>query len=319
LFSGGLDANCSYIRIRDKKPLLFNIQGWYNKISDTNEAAIADIRDINAFAEREALNFSYAKSNFALLVNFYLWEQNIQPRFGYSYWYGFQHSMSFITIAMPIAYKYGVKNIYIASSIPMGIPTKCASHVTTDSEFRYAGIGRCIHDGTELTRQDKIRTLVTFQRECGINYQVRVCSFNDKNCCECVKCFRTVLGLVAEVVDVKNFGFFITKTLKEHWADVMYKRAMYMDFDHEKELHYPHIILRMNENYDKMTDEQREFVDWFISFDFDKAKKDCLHRYYRNNWHIILKSKFHTAWELVVGLKWNLVRERILDTLKALK
>ena len=47
----------------------------------------------------------------------------------------------------------------------------------------------------------------------------------DHNCCECEKCFRTVLGLVAEAAEVRDYGFHIQKTLKEHWADVMFRRS----------------------------------------------------------------------------------------------
>ena len=293
LFSGGLDANCSYVRIRDTKPLLFNIQGWYKKLTDEDKAADADIRDVNAFAKREGIEGTSAKSNFAVVVKEKEWQKNIRPKFGDSWWHGFNHSMAFITIAMPLAYKRGIKNIYIASSVPMGEFCMCASHVTTDSEFRFAGVGKCIHDGSELVRQEKVRTVVGYQKTTGQPYPMRVCSFNDHNCCECEKCFRTILGLVAEAVDVRNFGFYFDKPLKEHWEDVMYRRAGLMSFKSERILHWPYIIPRMKANYDKMNQEQKEFVDWFLNFDFDKAKREGLRRYYRQNFISILKRKLH--------------------------
>lgn len=295
LFSGGLDANCSYVRIRNTKPLLFNIQGWYKKLTDKDETADADIRDINAFAKREGLDSTFAKSNFAILVREDLWSKNIRPQFGDSWWHGFNHSMAFISIAIPLAWKHGVYNIYIASSVPMGEFCMCASHVTTDSEFRFAVLGRCVHDGSELVRQDKIQTVVEYQKQTGKPYPMRVCSFNDHNCCECEKCFRTVLGLVAEAVDVRDFGFYIQRTLKEHWADVMYRRSGLMSFKSERVLHWPYIISRMRENYNTMNQEQKEFVDWFLTFDFDKAKRSGLWRYYRHNFFSILKRKLHLS------------------------
>jgi hypothetical protein len=293
LFSGGLDANCSYVRIRDTKPLLFNIQGWYKKLTDVNEAADADIRDVDIFAKREGIDSTSAKSNFAIVVKESVWQREIRPKFGDSWWHGFNHSMAFITIAMPLAYKRGIKNIYIASSVPMGKFGKSASQVTTDSEFRFAGVGKCIHDGSELVRQEKVQTVVAYQKTKGQPYPIRVCSFNDHNCCECEKCFRTVLGLVAEAVDVRDFGFYIDKPLKEHWEDVMYRRAGLMSFKSERVMHWPFIIPRMKVNYDKMNQEQKEFVDWFLNFDFAKAKQEGLRRYYRKNFFKILKRKLH--------------------------
>lgn len=293
LFSGGLDANCTYIRIREQNPMLFNIQGWYKQLSDIDHAADADIRDCGDFAKREGRDFTYAKSNFAKVVREDLWTKNIRPKFGDSWWHGFQHSMAFITIAMPLAYKHGIKNIYIASSVPMGEFCMCASHVTTDSEFRYAGIGKCVHDGSELVRQGKVQVVVGYQRKIDKPYPMRVCSFNDHNCCECEKCFRTVLGLVGEAANLADFGFYFDKPLKDYWADVMYRRSGLMSFRSEKVLHWPYIIPRMKANYDRMTKEQQEFVDWFLTFDFDKAQKKSRMRYYRQNFWSILKRKLH--------------------------
>lgn len=293
LFSGGLDANCTYVRIRETKPLLFNIQGWYKKLTDIDEAADADIRDVNTFAKREGLDSTSAKSNFAVVVKEAMWQKKIRPQFGDSWWHGFNHSMAFITIAMPLAYKHGIKNIYIASSVPMGEFCMCASHVTTDSEFRFAGLGKCIHDGSELVRQEKVKTVVAYQKSIGQPYPMRVCSFNDHNCCECEKCFRTVLGLVAEAVNIRDFGFYIDKPLKEHWEDVMFRRAGLMSFKSERVLHWPYIIPRMKTNYEKMNQEQKEFVDWFLSFNFNKAKREGLRKYYCHNFFSILKRKLH--------------------------
>lgn len=293
LFSGGLDANCSYVRIREQNPLLFNIQGWYNTLSRVDKAAEADIRDTGNFAKREGRDFSFAKSNFAVVVKESLWQKNIRPKFGDSWWHGFQHSMAFISISIPLAYKHGIKKIYIASSVPMGEFCMCASHVTTDSEFRYAGIGKCVHDGSELVRQDKVRVVVDYQRQTGAPYPMRVCSFHDHNCCECEKCFRTVLGLVAEAADLKDFGFATEKPLKEHWEEVMHRRSGLMSFRSERVLHWPYIIPRMKANYDKMTQEQKEFVDWFLTFDFEKEQKISRFNYYRRNILSILKRKLH--------------------------
>ena len=293
LFSGGLDANCTYVRIRDTKPLLFNIQGWYKSLMDLDEAADADIRDVKIFAKREGTDSSSAKSNFAVVVKKTEWNKKIRPQFGDSWWHGFNHSMAFITIAMPLAYKHGIKNIYIASSVPMGEYATCASHITTDSEFRFAGVGGCIHDGAELVRQEKVQTVVAYQKTTGKPYPMRVCSFNDHNCCECDKCFRTVLGLTAEAVDARDFGFYIDKPLKEHWEDVISRRVDLMSFKSERKVHWPYIISRMKTNYDKMNQEQKDFVDWFLNFDFDKAKREGVRKYYRKNFFKILKRKLH--------------------------
>ena len=289
LFSGGIDANTTYARIHEKEPLLVNIQGWYETPESENVPADADFRDIADFAKARGLGTAFVKSNFAVLVNNDKFNKEIKPKLGDSWWHGFQHSMSFISIAAPIAYKKGIETIYIASSVPMREYVKCASYVTTDGAFRFAGTGKCIHDGSELTRQDKVHTLVGFAEGLGGDYPIRVCSFNDRNCCSCDKCFRSILGLVAEGADIRKYGFYIDGSLKDHFNSIMEERAQTFNIRGESSLHWPAIRRRMQENYDKIPD--KEFVDWFMTYDFQKARKRALKNYYRKNFFKIVKRK----------------------------
>ena len=290
LFSGGIDAHVSYLRNREYKPVLCNIQGWYDDPDKTKIAAAnADYKDIKAFARKEDVKFEYVKSNFATLVNNYEFKKNIQTKLGDSWWHGFQHSMSFISIAMPLAYIYGAKNIYIASSFAIGNPGKCASYATTDIEFKFATDGGCIHDAFDMSRQKKVQYLVEYQKKSGKPYPVRVCSFNDKNCCECEKCFRTILEIVAEGGDIHNFGFEIESSLKEHWENVFERKLYGFGVEGEKKKHWPDSIKRMKENYAKI--EEKEFVDWFLNYDFIGERKKAVRKYYRDNFGSILKRK----------------------------
>ena len=181
LFSGGMDAHTTYIRIRDSHPLLLNIQGWYKKIKARREDAEADFRDISNFARTNGLQTHFVKSNFATLINIGLFDKTLKKVLKDSWWHGFLHSMAFISISMPLAYLLKYRNIYIASSVPLGDYIVCASHVTTDSEFRFASCGRCVHDGSELTRQGKAHVIAEYVKKQREDYPIRVCSFNDQN------------------------------------------------------------------------------------------------------------------------------------------
>lgn len=71
----------------------------------------------------------------------------------------------------------------------------------------------------------------------------------------------------------------------------MYRRSGLMSFKSERVLHWPYIISRMRENYNEMNQEQKEFVDWFLTFDFAKAKRKGVMKYYRHNFLSIIKRK----------------------------
>lgn len=291
LFSGGVDAHTTYIKNKNEISRLVNIQGFYHSLQEVNKVADADIKDISAFAHTESLRASFIKSNFGTLIS----ENSYRPyakKIGDSLWHGFQHSMAFISFTIPLAYKHCCSKILIASSFTVGDSRVCASYPTTDNEFCFASNGYAVHDGFELSRQEKIKVITDHQKAIGRPYPIRVCSFNDHNCCECEKCFRTILGIIAEGADIKDFGFdYEEGTLTQHWINVLDRKAGLMGFHNEAISHWPHIIKRMKENYQIIND--KEFVDWFLTFDFKKAKKRGVMRYYKRNFFSILKRKLH--------------------------
>lgn len=294
LFSGGVDAHVSYLRNKALKPVLCNIQGWYESGDQSKlDAAKADYRDIHAFAEREGLPFAFIKSNFATLIDNRTFDRTIKKRLGDNWWYAFQHSMSFISIAMPMAYLYGAHNIYIASSFAIGQHVTCASYATTDIEFKFATVGGCVHDAFDMNRQDKLHYLVDYQKKSQKPYPVRVCSFRDRNCCTCEKCFRTILEIVAENGDVHNFGFPIEGSLKDHWQHFFDENLHLFGIASEMRKYWPDTIRRMKENYEVI--EDKEFVDWFLSYDFKAERKKALRKYYRTNFFKIIKRKLRRS------------------------
>ena len=292
LFSGGVDCQTTFIRNLAKLPILCNIQGWYKSLDYKDFAADADKRDISRFAKEYNVPTNFVRSNFAVLLS-KEFDKQFAMKLGDTMWHGFLHSMAFIGISIPIAYRAGVGEILIASSLTIGLNFLCASNLTTDSEFCYAGSGFTTHDGFELNRQGKIEVIVKHQQDSGKPFFMRVCSFNDHNCCECEKCFRTILGIIAEGGNIRDFGFNIEGSLRDHWVEVLGRKAGLMSFKSEKFIHWPHIKKRMLENYENI--EDKEFVDWFLGFDFDKAKRQGLIRYYRQNFFSILKRKLHLS------------------------
>ena len=76
-----------------------------------------------------------------------------------------------------------------------------------------------IHDGYENNRQMKIHSICQFHKRTGMPVEVRVCYETDQgnNCCHCEKCTRTMLGIMAEGEDPRNYGFFCSnEELKEN-------------------------------------------------------------------------------------------------------
>ena len=285
LFGGGVDCHCSYVNNKERIKSLCNIYGWLPTMDAISKVDLSDKQSVEAFAAQEGLKSCHVRSNFAFLFN----DTMIKRKYRISYWYSFLHSLAFISISVPLCYENGMSNIIIGSSFTKGrTNVKCGSYITTDSEFCFAGNGVVNHDGFNLDRQAKVKVLVEYQKSLGKPYPIQVCSFNDHNCCKCEKCFRSIIAIIAEGGDPKEFGFHINGEMKAHWESVLIRDVALWGVG--KERHYHSVSKkRMLENYDIIKD--KEFVDWFLTFDFDKAKREGLRRYYRQNFFSIIRRK----------------------------
>lgn len=293
LFGGGVDCHSSFLRNRQSCSHIVNIYGWLKSVDETNAIDVSDRETTAEYAKQMGVEAIHIRSNFASQFNLSEVDRKLcVPLIKTSYWYGLLHPMAFLSISSIIAWKYGISSLIIASSFTKErVNIHCASYITTDSEFRFATNGNTLHDGFELDRQDKVKVLVDYQKATDKPYRIQACSFNDHNCCECEKCFRTIVELVAENADPRDFGFNdIQGSLKQHWERIISRDVAL--WGTQKEGYYFNIAAkRMRENYDNISD--KEFVDWFLNFDFDKAKREGLRRYYRQNFFSILKRKLH--------------------------
>lgn len=292
LFSGGLDAITTNIRIKDKNPILVNIYGWNNKKIEESLVFEAEKKIINDYANRNNQEIQYIQSNFATFIK----GKEIDKKYGGilkdSWWHGLQHGSSFISHAIPIAYKNKVRYIYISSSNYLGkTRVSCSSDPAIDIEIKYAS-GEVIHDGFELNRQEKIRVLVEDMKKRGL-YKLKVCSFTEKNCCICEKCFRTILGLVTEGIsqnELKEIGFEIKEvSLKKYYENYMRENLQFFGVEFENRIYWNDIKKRAKENSENI--KEKEFIEWFNSYDFLKNRKNAILKYRVKNFIQIVKRK----------------------------
>ena len=289
LFGGGIDCHSSYLRNSDNVKCVLNIYGWLESVEEHNTVDFADKLTTERFANMMGISALHARSNFASQFNLPEIDKRLTSKIGSGYWLAFLHSMAFISIASPLAWKKGLNRIIIASSFTKNYENHvCGSYITTDSEFRFARHGVVLHDGFELNRQEKVALIVNYQQYTKQPYYLQVCSFNECNCCECEKCFRTILDIIALGGDPALFGF---KSYSiEHWAKVVARDVALWGVNKESYF-YAYAAKKMQENYQNIL--YKDFVDWFLSCDFKMMKKMALRKYYLTNFFSILKRKLH--------------------------
>lgn len=293
LFGGGIDAHCSLIRNRGEISHLINIQGWYESIDDENRVADKEKKHCEQVAMSNGIQSLFVKSNFASILKSDQIDRRYRVALHESWWHGFQHAMAFITIAIVPAFLKGISNLIIGSSNTVGDQVACASDITTDSEYRFACYGSVIHDGFELSRQQKVEIIVQYQKKSQKPYPLEVCSFNDHNCCSCEKCFRTIIEIIAEGGEISDYNFNIEEPLMCYFEKVMYNHLGLWGMDFERKIYWNSTFARIHENWDNI--KEKDFCNWLLNFDFDKAKRQGLIRYYRQNFFSILKRKLHLS------------------------
>lgn len=288
LFTGGVDATTSMLRNREKRPILFNTNGWYSSSpNEENPVYEADTIAINSIGASNDLDTCFVKSNFATFINADAVNRAFGKKTGSTWWFGFQHSVAFIGCAMVAAYYKGARSVYIASSYTFGQYIICVSDPRIDSEIRCAGI-ETVHDGYELSRQDKVRLIVQYQNNTNREIKLRVCSFNTHNCCKCEKCFRTMLALLSEgAKDVSLFGFELDKDFLDALKEFIQTSAMELDHDHA--VFWKDIIERMRINYDSMY--RKDVYEYLKTIDFSQAKRNAVINHYRKDYKEILRRK----------------------------
>lgn len=286
LFTGGIDATTTFLRILDQRPILLNTNGWYKVDIVENEVYSADRSAIEKIAEANGVGACFVRSNFATFIRAEVIGKEFAKMTRSSWWFGFQHSLAFLGCAAVAGYAYKIMRIYIASSYTFGQNVLCVSDPRIDNQFSVASM-HAIHDGYELSRQDKVQFILEKVKDANVSVSLRVCSFNTHNCCNCEKCFRSMLAIMAEGGDITKLGFELPDTFINCLKTFLKTQVMELDSDHI--LFWFDIMKRMEENYDNM--KEKEVLHYLKEFDFKKARREYLWNYYTKNFWKILKRK----------------------------
>jgi hypothetical protein len=286
LFSGGLDAVTTFIRIKDKKPLLITEYGWHENDSDYSEVWEADKNNAIDFANHHNLENVLIQSNYGTFIKAQVIDLDFSKKLGDTWWHGLHHGLAIISAPIPIAYKLKVNCIYIASSNSPLLKVSCASDPTIDNKIKYSS-GTVLHDGYELNRQDKVKVLVDYSKR-NSPIKVRVCFKNEYNCCKCEKCLRTIFGIIAEGMNPEEFGFNLPSNLSNDLKIRLDNEVKFFT-DTFIKIYWTLIQSRMNENHKKVL--YPDLLVWFLSYNFIKERQKSLLKYRVMNFFPIIKRK----------------------------
>lgn len=251
----------------DETPDLITLRGSADFFLKDEEGWKVQRKRIENTARSLSLESQFITTNFLEFIN--PWDQcysDLVHKSKDGWWHGFQHGIGIIGHVAPLAYLLGYQKVYIASSYDVNSNYVCASDPIIDNQCRFCGT-QIIHDSYNHTRQQKIKIIADFVKEKHIPIELQVCLHEQKgkNCCACEKCYRTILGLIAESADPNLFGLHYNEIIQNKMIH-FYTDICIMD-DNTKQL-YHSIHARFIERNNEI--ESSVLKEWFVGFDIDK-------------------------------------------------
>lgn len=206
LFSAGADAYATLLRHYDEVPDLISIKGVDMALDD--KVQWKGLLNNNKTKAIQQNTIHYIESN---LREFLALEINcLAENFD---WYGkVQHGLALTCLTAPLAYLNKYSLVYIASSFDRKegsefINWGSVPEIDNLIKFNHTHI---VHDGVELSRQEKINYIVDWAVLSKQDIQLRVCYSNKNqtlNCNQCSKCLMTIFAILNTNQDPNNFGF----------------------------------------------------------------------------------------------------------------
>ena len=267
-FSGGVDAFNTLTQHYDEKPSLITLWGADVKLED-----VKGFENVENHLRKTATDFGVdyfvVKTSFRKFLNESVLDKKVEQS-GDGWWHGFQHGIGIISHSAPLMYVLEKKTVYFASSFTAEEKGKvtCASDPTIDNFVRFCGCN-VVHDGYEFNRQMKIHNIIQFSKNAGKAIPLRVCweSTGGSNCCNCEKCWRTIMGIYAEGENPHDYGF----EYSDEQFSKLSKRLRYSGDKMLGSLRYKPIQDSMRENNNK--NDLPKSIHWFYDIDINKLGK----------------------------------------------
>lgn len=272
-FSGGVDAFNTLVQHANEHPTLITLWGADVRLEDERSWTAINSHLQKTASEIEVDTIT-VKSGFRRFINNTTLNVKVGST-GDDWYHGFQHGIGLISHAAPIAFIKEKGVVYIASSYTAADKGKytCASDPTIDNYVKF-GDTKVVHDGYDFSRQDKIHNITNYVKDTGHQVYLRVCydSSNPQNCCDCEKCWRTILGIYAEKEDPRKYGF-----AYQDFSELCKRMHKYeYRFKTFRTTQYPTLFEAIHSNY--TIDEIEPNLKWFYKRDANNLGNSPIYR-----------------------------------------
>jgi len=275
LFSGGLDSVISYIKNRDKNPILITLLRtsddprnfeYHNEIKNLHKKfAEGEEKEIHFIESKMWTGHSDTINNNLLGKDFETknWQENVS------------HGLIMLGLCAPLTVEK-IGNIALASTYShnSGHNIPHGSHWLAENDVSWGDI-HATYDGSNLTRQDKIRVLKKYpkyQQYLRVCFSSNVLGTELKNCGNCEKCLRTITGLILEETNPNKCNFDVKNDVLDELKKLLLRGNFSIgdiNYWHDIQNHIPNVI---NDNEITRRFNSKQFFEWFSDFNLSEYK-----------------------------------------------
>ena len=264
-FSGGVDSTFTALRHSGKHLLLITIWGTNVRLSDKRGWAAFEAANQRS-ADDYAGGLAVIRSNIRSVD--YLRLRALSPEIS-SWWVQVQHGMAYSGVTAPLLYRHGITRLHVASGATEGYTGRQAATPELDDPMSL-GTAHVHHDGYEVSRQDKIRSIVNHVREHDVPApHLRVCTNNlrkgSANCGWCEKCVRTTVAVFVEGGNPVEYGF---PQFGPQWQDELKQKLARYRWKFRPYQVYAWRVVQSN--IQPASENEPSFLTWLRDFDFEE-------------------------------------------------
>ena len=267
LFSGGIDSLFTYVRHKEKRPILVSFWGADVPLEEYKFWRRFSSK-LKNFADYEKAEIRFVRTNARLVLN----RETFKLKHKIDPWGKIMHGLMLTSLCVPLTSIKKASKLIIASP---GKGVKDGTNILIGSRLMWRNT-KVIVDGYSIDRQEKVRYFSGSNQE-NLKY-LRVCysRFYEDNCGYCEKCLRTIIGLIAEGIDptranfnIKNNILYLARKVIERgrihfsgasldvWKGLQKNISGYINEDKNK--------IKIYKKY-----HWKNFIEWFRKFDFSK-------------------------------------------------
>jgi len=191
----------------------------------------------------------------------------------HTYWYGgVSHGLALLGLCAPLTYIDKIGKLYIASTYTKEFAHPWGSHPDIDNKVKWTGT-TVLHDGYELSRQEKLNAIAEYIKASGHKFVIRACWGTDKNanCSICEKCSRTILGLELAGIDPNEYGYDVNANTFPAMKKKIEQSQMYSR-DGERFL-WEDIQRHVRSDQHIPHSEAKDLINWLVTVDIDAHKQ----------------------------------------------